>query len=163
MLKKIISGGQTGADIAGLVVAKKAGIATGGTMPKGFKTLRGPQPDYAQLFGIEEHSSQSYVLRTHKNVKESDGTLRLAYNFGSAGERCTLNAINRYGKPHLDVDLSNPRPHQEVVDWILEKKIEVLNIAGNSEETAPGTYKAVKQYLTEVLNCLKQLRKDEHI
>jgi hypothetical protein len=163
MLKKIISGGQTGADIAGLVVAKRLGIPTGGTMPKGFKTLRGPQPDYAVLFGIEEHSSQSYVPRTHKNVKDSDGTLRLAYNFGSAGEICTLNAINKYGKVHLDVHLAKPQDAKEVAKWILENKIETLNIAGNSEETAPGTYEAVKQYLTEVLNCLEQLREEEHI
>lgn len=163
MLKKIISGGQTGADIAGLVVAKKSNLATGGTMPKGFKTLRGPQPDYAAIFGIEEHASQSYVPRTHKNVKESNATLRLAYNFGSAGEICTLNAINRYGKLYLDVNLAKPQPAMDVAKWILENNIETLNIAGNSEQTAPGTYESVKQYLTEVLNCLEQLRKEEHI
>jgi len=153
----MISGGQTGADIAGLVVAKKSGLATGGSMPKGFKTLEGPKPDYAKLFGIEEHASESYVPRTHKNVQDADGTIRLAFNFGSAGEKCTLKAIVKYDKPHIDVNLATPITPKEVAKWVIENNIETLNIAGNSEQTAPGTYKAVKEYLTEVLVCLKQL------
>ena len=36
MLKKIISGGQTGADLAGLEAASYLGIHTGGKMPLGF-------------------------------------------------------------------------------------------------------------------------------
>jgi hypothetical protein len=41
MLKKIISGAQTGADFAGLIVAKHFGYETGGWMPKGYKNLDG--------------------------------------------------------------------------------------------------------------------------
>jgi hypothetical protein len=41
MLKKIISGGQTGADIAGLDVAIKYGIPHGGAIPKGRLTEEG--------------------------------------------------------------------------------------------------------------------------
>ena len=42
--KKIISGGQTGADLGALVGARRVGIETGGTAPKGFRTDRGLQP-----------------------------------------------------------------------------------------------------------------------
>jgi Circularly permutated YpsA SLOG family len=38
LLKKIISGGQTGADQAGLRTAKRLGIETGGWMPQGWRT-----------------------------------------------------------------------------------------------------------------------------
>jgi len=38
ILHKIISGGQTGADRAGLVVGKSLGLEIGGTAPKGWKT-----------------------------------------------------------------------------------------------------------------------------
>ena len=41
MLKKIISGGQTGADVAGLDVAIKYGIPHGGAIPKGRLTEEG--------------------------------------------------------------------------------------------------------------------------
>jgi len=47
-------------------------------------------------------------------VRESDGTIRLAFDFTSRGEKCTLTAIKDYGKPYIDVDLSNPRPLEEV-------------------------------------------------
>ena len=54
MVRKIISGGQTGADQAGLAVAKRLGIPTGGFVPKGFLTEAGPRPDLAAEYGLEE-------------------------------------------------------------------------------------------------------------
>ena len=49
---KIISGAQTGADLAGLDAAKALGIPTGGSMPNGFKDLEGKKPEYASKYGI---------------------------------------------------------------------------------------------------------------
>ena len=45
MVERIISGGRTGADQAGLAVAKRLNIAIGGCMPKGWLTEAGPRPD----------------------------------------------------------------------------------------------------------------------
>ncbi len=42
MLKKFISGGQTGADLAGWQAAKAHGIPTGGAVPRGFLTEDAP-------------------------------------------------------------------------------------------------------------------------
>ncbi len=44
MIEKIISGGQTGGDRAGLDVAIELGIPHGGLIPKGRKTEEGPLP-----------------------------------------------------------------------------------------------------------------------
>jgi len=154
MLKKIISGGQTGADIAGLEVAKKFGLQTGGWMPFGFKTLDGCKPEYAEMYGIVPHHSSSYVPRTRLNAKTGDGTIRLAYDFDSKGEVCTLRAIKDFGKPHFDVDLNDPPPVADVIAWLEEHNIETLNVAGNSEQTAEGTHEAVSAYLTELLSEL---------
>jgi hypothetical protein len=49
MVKKIISGGQTGADRAALDVALKFNIPHGGWIPKGRKTEDGTLPDKYQL------------------------------------------------------------------------------------------------------------------
>jgi hypothetical protein len=38
LVTKVISGGQSGADLGGLRAAKVLGIQTGGSMPKGFLT-----------------------------------------------------------------------------------------------------------------------------
>ncbi len=155
-LRKIISGGQTGADIAGLEVAKRSGFETGGMMPFGYKALDGCHPEYRELYGVTYHKSSSYVPRTRANVRDSDGTIRLAYNFSSKGEVCTLTAIHDYKKPHFDVDLSNPPPVSEAVAWLEENEIEVLNVAGNAEQTAEGTHEAATLYLSVLLLAMRQ-------
>jgi len=54
---RIISGGQTGADLGGLVGARRIGIETGGTAPRGYKTEKGSQVDALKAFGLIEHTS----------------------------------------------------------------------------------------------------------
>ena len=49
MIKKIISGGQTGADRAALDVALKLDIPYGGWIPKGRITEEGPLPEEYQM------------------------------------------------------------------------------------------------------------------
>ncbi len=152
---KIISGGQTGADIAALITAKKFNLETGGWIPKGFKTLIGPKPEYKDLYGLQEHSHPDYPPRTFLNVRTSDATLRFANDFNSFGERCTLKAITQYVKPYLDVDLKNPISFKDVADWIIDRNLKVLNVAGNSEKTYSGMTVFVIEYLTEVFDILK--------
>ncbi len=156
MIKKVISGGQTGADIAGLQAASQFGIDTGGTMPKGFITLDGTAPWMAKKFGMKESLSPSYPTRTEANVVDSDGTIRFARNFSSPGEKCTVKFIRKHFKPSFDVDIAQPRPHKEVAEWIIENKIKVLNVAGNSEKNAPGICEFVEEYLMVVFDILKE-------
>jgi hypothetical protein len=153
-LRKVISGGQTGADQAGLAVAKRFRLETGGTMPKGFKTLNGNRPEMAVVYGLTEHESDNYVPRTYKNVLDSDGTVRLAGNFESSGEICTLKAIQKYGKPYFDVDLTDLPPVEGFVNWLLENNIEVLNVAGNAEQTYAGAFNKSYQFLTDAFFAL---------
>jgi hypothetical protein len=155
MLNKIISGGQTGVDVAGLRIAKLKGIETGGYAPKGWRTQSGDCPELGTVFGLVEHPLSRYDARTGSNVKEADGTIRFASNWNSAGERCTLNAINRHNKPHIDVDINNPISAEEVLRWLVDNKIRVLNVAGNSERTSPGIEKFVFSFLCNVINLVK--------
>lgn len=154
MLTKIISGCQNGADIAGLKIAKRFGLETGGCIPRGFITLDGPKPEYESLYSIKEHSSSKYPPRTYENVKQSDGTVRFAFDFNSPGEKCTFKAITYYKKPFFDVNLRLPADPSEMVNWLTDNKISVLNVAGNSEKTYYGTEDAVKLYLNKVLIIL---------
>jgi len=163
ILKKIISGGQTGVDQAALRAAKASGLATGGWMPLGYRTLTGPRPDIAELYGMREHESIDYPPRTSANVRESDATLRIAVDFDSAGEKCTMSAIRRHKKPYTDVVLIGDENRgyaagafiEEIVRWIVEKNIVVLNVAGNSERTAPGIGAFAEKYLASLFVCLR--------
>jgi hypothetical protein len=160
ILKKVISGGQNGADIAGVIAAKKYGLLTGGTMPKDFRTLDGLMPYYAKLYGMVEDGSSSYRPRTIKNVFDADGTIRFATDFESSDEKLTWAAIVRYRRPWRDVYVGNPRlPWSPasislIVNWIVDKRISTLNVAGNSEQTSPGIGKFVEAFMLELFVSL---------
>ena len=148
-VQKIISGGQTGADRAGLYVAKRFDLVTGGQIPKGFKTLKGSEPWLGTEYGLVESTSDNYVPRTFWNVQNSNGTVRFAADFKSRGEICTKKAIDKYDKPYFDVDLTDPRKVDDFVAWLRAANIITLNVAGNAEETFPGCFKKTVDYLTE--------------
>ena len=153
VLQKVISGGQTGADRAGLIAAKHAGIETGGYMPKGFIAQDGKHPEFAEMFGIQEHDSPKYPPRTALNAKTSDGTIRFATDWNSRGELLTLKMIRQYHKPYFDVELGATTP-EEVVKWLIDNNIRVLNVAGNSESTSPGITGKVVHFLTQVFQTI---------
>lgn len=156
MLEKVISGAQTGADLAGLDTALKFGLKTGGWMTKGFRTLDGNKPAYKAKYGITEHSSFYYKDRTWFNIRDSKGTIRFAHDFSSAGEKCTFGGIKAYGRPYIDIDLGakGKLTPDVVASWIELNNIGVLNVAGNSEQTAPGIYVEVCEYLEKVFKIL---------
>lgn len=154
-VRKIISGGQIGADIAGLRAGFACGLETGGWCPKGWKTKTGSNPGLGVIYGLVEHSSGSYPPRTFMNVKSADATVRFATNFESAGERCTLKAIRQYHKPYLDVPfvlrngvLVAKMEPSYMRAWLSSKKVEVLNVAGNA---LPDLEAPVFEFLCEVI------------
>jgi hypothetical protein len=152
-LWKIISGGQQGVDIAALKAAKKFGLVTGGSMPTGYLTLSGRKPGYGWQYRLRD-DCPDYKTRTWKNVASADATLRLATDFGTRGELCTLNAIRHYKKPSLDVYMEVPwiLPPEDVACWILSNGFEVLNVAGNAYKWLELPAEA---YLLQVLNVLR--------
>ena len=156
--QQVVSGGQTGADQAGLIAARRFGIPTGGWMPQGFLTTTGPAPDLARAFGLQEHPG-GYADRTEANVRLADGTLRFAASFETPGEKCTLKWLRPHGKPYLDIDRADPPPVGEVAAWIKRHNIRVLNVAGNVEPRskkarASGITEFVIDYLSRVFLAL---------
>lgn len=131
VLEKIISGGQHGADRAGLEAAAKLGFQTGGTAPKGFRvcTFDGDdstEPALAEL-GLVEHASRDYPPRTRQNVVGADGTAWFGFE-GSPGGKLTIFTARTLGKPLI----VNPTA-QQLREWAIAHSIRVLNVAGNRE------------------------------
>jgi len=141
--RKIISGGQTGADLGGLVGARAVGIATGGTAPKGYRTDAGPQPEVLRAFGLVEHASSAYPPRTRCNVLDSDATV-LFGRLASPGCTLTIGLCRRHRKPYLE----NPSAF-ELRRYCLVNQIAVLNVAGNRERTNPGIARRVATIIVE--------------
>lgn len=147
---KVISGGQTGVDRAGLDVAIELGLLHGGFCPADRRAEDGPIPKQYQLV---ELSSTSYPVRTRANVLEADGTLILTPPQIGVGTRLTAKLAQQYEKPWLAVD---PRKDhvERVVSWIREEKIEVLNVAGPRESRFPGIGGISRKFLRKLFESL---------
>ncbi len=149
-VRKIISGGQTGADRAGLDAAVKLGIKTGGYCPKDFLTEKGK--DFSlKKFKLTEIEDYNFDKRTKMNILESDGTVIFCkYDndgkiFGD-GTILTYNYAVKIRKPVI----VNPT-EREFIKWIKDENIEILNVAGNRESVYPGVYKKTKDFLIRAL------------
>ena len=130
IINRLISGGQTGADKAGLLSARNLGIPTGGTAPKGWRICLpdgsdGQDLELLNIYGLIEHSSRDYPPRTKQNVIDSDGTVWVGFE-GSPGGKLTINTCKKLGKPCI----VNPTA-EELRAWIVRENIKVLNVSGN--------------------------------
>lgn len=133
---RIISDGQSGANLAGLYAAYLYGIPTGGTASKGWRVYD-PQGNETtnpglEKFGLVESESSKYPSRTKQNVLNSDITL-LFGNTSSPGSTKTeyicLQAEKRVVK--------NP-DYEKVGKYIKQHRSWVFNITGNREHINRG-------------------------
>ena len=155
-IRKIISGGQTGADQAALDAAIEAGCAHGGWLPKGRKTENGPLP---LSYRLEEMKSSNYRHRTAKNVREADGTLLVTHGELSGGTLLTRVFAEKYGKPWLHIDCSRQsaeEAHALCRKWLGENAVAVLNVAGPRASGDPDIYTAVKRLVDRLLTGGKE-------
>ena len=151
MIKKIISGGQTGADRAALDVAIKLGIPHGGWIPKGRKTENGILPGKYQL---QEMPTASYSKRTEQNVLDSDGTLILSNRKLTGGSALTKKMAKKHDRPWVHVDmnkLSIVDAANIVKSWIDRNDIKILNVAGPRASKSPEIYKIAMAVLENTL------------
>lgn len=154
-LRKVISGGQTGADKAGLVAAKELGLETGGTAPLNWRVKLYNGRDGKDLslesYGLVQHTSYDYPPRTIENVKNSDGTIWFG-NEDSPGGKLTISTAIKYSKPYI----INPT-QDEFIEWCKRENIEVLNVAGNrlspdNPNIFNNVYNFIKSSLTQMLS-----------
>src|SRR5262245_11103197 len=156
-LKKIVSGGQTGADRGALTAARELGFQTGGVAPKGWLTETGPQEALLRGFGLIECVQSGYPARTRSNVVQSDGTL-LVGPYDQGGSRLTFEIVTELKKPVFFVDLSSSHdfesesgPVVEFRDWIEREQIQMLNVAGSRESQNPGIAEFTRRFLLRAL------------
>ncbi len=150
LVRKIISGGQTGVDRGALIAAIELGIEHGGYCPRGRLAEDGAIDDRFQL---TETESSTYHVRTEKNVLESSGTLLIHRGPVVGGTALTEKFAQRHQKPCLKIDLSAPQPpvRVEIIrGWLRKHRIEVLNIAGPRESSQPGIGEETEQLVHEI-------------
>lgn len=137
-LEKIVSGGQTGVDRAGLDAAIKAGLPVGGYCPKGRLTEDSTVPERYPLI---EMTKGGYSARTEQNVVESDGTLILNVGKLSGGTKLTIECAIKHNKPYLVIQLDGANPQvATLMEWLERNNVRVLNVAGPRESKTPGVH-----------------------
>lgn len=152
----IITGGQCGADIGGLLGARAAGIATGGVAPKGYRTEAGPRPDLAG-FGLIESASADYNMRTRENVDLCDALLLISFDFRSPGSKLTWDIAVR--KPRCAVVYPkppNPQDENAIFEtrfWLYQVRPSVLMIAGNRESKAKGIERWTEKFVVDLFGA----------
>jgi hypothetical protein len=147
MIKKVISGGQTGADQAALDIAMKLDIPYGGWVPKGRLTEDGPLPE---KYHMQEMSSSGYPERTEQNVIDSDGTLIFSHGELSGGSRLTQELAGKHGRSCLHINLNTTSAFhaaQKIKSWTVENHIEILNVAGPRASNDSRIYQSAANIL----------------
>lgn len=147
----LVSGGQTGADRAGLDWAIAQDIRHGGWCPRGRKTEDGVLPDCYQL---KETPASGYLQRTEWNVRDSDATLIFTLDDGlDGGSKRTAAFADRLGKPWLHV---RPGVHPKyVARFLVRHGVKTLNVAGKRESSAPGIGELVRLVLSQAVGTAR--------
>ena len=155
MLKKIVSGGQTGADRAALDVALEHGLEIGGWIPKGRLAEDGPISD--RYGGLLETDSADPSVRTILNVRDSDATLILSHSPLQGGSLLTLQEARKLGRSVLHIDLAiTPQAVStaQLCEWLRNVDPSTLNIAGPRASQDAAIYRSVLELLKAVLPAL---------
>ena len=148
IVRKIISGGQTGVDRAALDFALENAIETGGYVPKGRKAEDGRISDkYPNLI---ETASEIEAERTELNVKLADATLILAQGELAGGSQLTKAFAAEHNKPFLHIDLSSvtiTQAAENAKEWLARVNCEILNVAGPRASEDREIYDKAKRFL----------------
>ncbi|MCX7166552.1 MAG: putative molybdenum carrier protein [Rhodocyclales bacterium] len=148
---KVISGGQSGADQAGLDWAIAHDLPHGGWCPKGRRSEDGPIDTRYQLV---ETPGANYLERTEWNIRDSDVTLIFTLTDKlDGGSKMTVELADKLGKPWRHI---HPRVHPKYIASFLAKhNATIVNIAGKRESLAPGIAKWVAGMLDQSIDVVR--------
>ena len=145
---KIISGGQTGADRAGLDAAAALGLPTGGQAPANYWTENGPDVSLNALGLVAGGSLES---RTEANVIAAHATVIFATRGQSPGSDLTLRLALKHRKPVIVIDPWGAGAEAALREFLRAHAPRILNVAGHRESQAPGIYRRVFDLMTVAL------------
>lgn len=150
MVRKIVSGGQTGADRAALDFAIERGVRHGGWCPKGRLAEDGTIDPRYQL---KQATTDIYEERTELNVQDSDGTVIFTVSPQLAGgSKKTAEFAARHAKPWIHLSGKTPEPASELLRFVELQEIAVLNVAGSRASGEPGIYEFAASVLADAFS-----------
>jgi len=103
---------------------------------------------------LTELASNIYSDRTRQNVIDSDATLILHFGQFEGGTAFTHQCCIAEDKPYLVINAARDGQTvlvQQILDFIKQNKVQVLNVAGPRASKVPVAQETTKQLLTTVL------------
>ena len=160
MIEKIISGGQTGVDQAGLHIASENGLLLGGWCPQDGVDENGD--DIRKIYpSLQATITANPDERTTLNIRDSDGTLIVVPRWPlpetiQDGTRLTHKEAIAQGKPYLIIGLNDAENAAvKILQWIKEHNIKILNLAGPRESSSPGIDEHATALFRQLFSSLK--------
>jgi len=147
VIRKIISGGQTGVELAALDIAIKLGIPHGGWTSRGKRNEEGPLP---ALYDLAETSSLGFQAAMENNVNASDGTLVISRDMKTARTRNAVRAALKQQRQFLHVDLGQYALFEAAsltAAWLSQQQIKVVFITGLMASEDARIYQQTRQVL----------------
>lgn len=148
------SGGQTGADRAGLDAARDAGIPIRGWAPRGGRAEDfGEAPGVLALYPeLVETPSDWFMQRTAWNVRDAHATLIVSPGGiePASGTEATLEFANDYGRPVLVAEGSDEADRVWLWLCALGQGL-TLNVAGPRASKSPSVYGVTYDLVSDLL------------
>lgn len=156
VLKKIISGGQTGVDRAALDAAIQCGFPCGGWCPDGRSAEDGTIP---ARYPLQELKGGGYRERTLRNVADSDGTVIIYFGKLEGGTEETVRCCIEKSKPYKLIDADEipaERAAFLIQRFVETHGIEILNVAGPRASKVPKAYGYVLETAKLLLSAISR-------
>jgi len=157
MIKKIVSDGQNGVSLGGLLASADLDIDHSGFVPMSFDTEQGPEDvimTFQKLLKIKTKDPLSVIT---KNIAISDATLIMTDGKLTKRSRAGVLQSRLFSKPFFHVDLSKKTDFAAAIgikSWIKEIRkflnVSVLDVVGSLESKSPGISERTRSILVMV-------------
>ena len=147
MIRKILSSGRTGVEIAALDVAIKLGIAHGGWAGRGMRNEDGA---IGNRYGLEEVMAMGYKRAMEENVLHSDGTLLISRGTKSVEGQFAVETALRHQRQFLHADLSQNSAFETsslISSWVSMNHVLAVYVTGPTAHQDDRIYHDVKKIL----------------
>jgi hypothetical protein len=161
MLRKIITGGQTGAEQAALDAAIELDIPHGGWVPKGRAAEADP---LLEKYNVQKMPVSSRPKVIEQNVIDSDGTLLISHGELSGKLAGARDMAVQHARPWIHIDLNMTTELDAALKtsiWMIEHNIRVLNVSGSKASKDPEIYEKSKD-IVEGIILLIQFQDNRH-
>lgn len=140
MIHKLISGGQTGVELAALDIAIKLGIHHGGWITRGRRNAQGR---LSRVYNLREVDALGFKTAMERNVTEADGTLLVTRGKKSARTQYAVEMSLKHQRQLLHVDLSQNSPFEAaslISSWGSLQQIGTAFVTGTQADSDSKIY-----------------------